>query len=81
MDQRKITLLEDNINQLEDKFASFQARSQGIGANKKENSTKEAAVNSSTMSLRALEHQLSDKIASETAALQRHFDQQLAKVQ
>jgi hypothetical protein len=32
------------------------------------------------MSLRALEHQLSDKIASETAALQRNFDQQLAKV-
>ena len=38
-------------------------------------------MNSSTISLRALEHQLSDKIASETAALQRHFDQQLAKVQ
>jgi hypothetical protein len=40
--------MEDKIHQLEDKFASFLAKTQSIGMtglNKKENSTKEAMMN------------------------------------
>ena len=51
-------MMEDKINQMEEKLSSFQLRSQSIittGVNKKENSTKDQP---STMTLRALEHQL-----------------------
>lgn len=72
VDGRKVAQIEDRLVQMEDKLNTFMLKSQGTSLAGKAQTT--LGKGDSAVSLRALEHQLTDKIAQETASLQRHFD-------